>query len=254
MHWPLINRLPTLLFGSLGTLAEKEDPQGQAILRPFGARDIALLDDDREFQSRLGRRGLPPLRRYRTAAPLLLEARHAAGMGGEAPWDAVVVSVGLADMNGITALAQLKALFPKLPVWLALPMEEPHSLLAALCAGADGYLLKNEETLLLRQSLVALPTAEPPLGSGLARHLHALLTRFAPEDPTQPALFGFSAEQIEFLRVVAKRGSTLEAAAAMELDERQRSERVRSIYRQLRSPRCCGPLLSHMRQRAPSAS
>lgn len=249
MYWPMITRIPTFLFGSLGTTVETaawaRAKEGERV--GAGRRAVALVDDDAAFLKKIGRRGLPSMIRFKAATPLLLKARHAASLDGNAPWSAVVISVGLADMNGITAMARLKTLFPKLPVWLALPMEEPHSMIAAICAGADGYLLKQADGSQLRDGLATLPDTEPPISGRLATHLYGLLMQPCSAIAPAPAHYGFTSEQVGFIRMTAERGSTVEAARILGIDAEPRGELVRSIYRQLRNRITSAAILANMR-------
>lgn len=250
MNWPMITRLPAYLFGIPGSTAETAewDQAGNEARTGTGQRrTIALVDDDAAFLGKLGRRGLPNLVHFKAATPFLLKARHAASLDGNAPWAAVVISVGLADMNGITAMARLKTLFPKLPVWLALPLEEPHSMIAALCAGADGYLLKRADSNELRECLSALPEGEPPISGRLATLLYDLVMRPSGASTPAPAHYGFTAAQVRFIRLTAERGSPVEAARVMGIDAARRGELVQSIYRQLRNRITSAALLASMR-------
>jgi DNA-binding NarL/FixJ family response regulator len=250
MNWAMLSRLPNFLFGAPGIDADSQDWQGEGLdrrQRSLETQPLALVDDDSRFLGRLGRRGRMAVIRYKAASPLLIEARHAASLTGVPPWSAIVISAGLADMNGITAMARIKTLFPKLPVWLALPMEEPHSIIAAICAGADGYLLKQDDSEHLGACLAALSHGEPPLGRRLATHLYGLLLH--PGNASLPARehYGFSNDQVAFIRMTAERGSTADAARAMGLDEDRRGELLRSIYRQLRNRITSAAVLANMR-------
>jgi DNA-binding NarL/FixJ family response regulator len=250
MQWPTLTRLPSLLFGAPGSTADVGGWSGtEAEDRTIVSRRqaIALVDDDAAFRKKLGRRGLSSVVCYKAAMPLLDSARQAASLSGSAPWSAIVISAGLADMSGITAMARIKTLFPKLPVWLVLPLEEPHSLLAAICAGADGYLLKQADGDSLRSSLASLPGAEPPFSGRLAVLLYSLLTRNTGESTSSGAQQGFSATQISFIRMTAERGSTTEAARAMGLDAAHRERMLQSIYRQLRNRITSAAILASMR-------
>jgi DNA-binding NarL/FixJ family response regulator len=246
----MITRIPSFLFGALGTAVETAEWNSDGAETHADAgrrRAVALVDDDAAFLKKLGRRGRPAMMRFKVATPLLLKARHAASLDGTAPWSAVVISVGLADMNGITAMARLKTLFPKLPVWLALPMEEPHSMIAAICAGADGYLLKHADGTQLRECLAALPDGEPPMSGRLATHLYGLLMQPCSASAPAPAHYGFTAQQVGFIRMTAERGSTVEAARILGIEAGQRSELLRSIYRQLRNRITSAAILGNMR-------
>ncbi|MGO4779506.1 response regulator transcription factor, partial [Lysobacter sp. 2RAB21] len=80
---------------------------------------------------------------YAAAEPLLARAAQAQRRGEQRPWDLVLMDIGLPQLDGIEATRKLKAMFPEVRVVVLTVFEEPHRVLAAICAGADGYLLKS---------------------------------------------------------------------------------------------------------------
>lgn len=109
---------------------------------------MAVVEDDPRFRSSLARllRSLPGyelLNTYASAAPLLEIARKAHRLDMLPAWDLVLTDLGLPDIDGVELTRELKLLFPALRVIVLSVFEDPANVLAAICAGADGYLLKS---------------------------------------------------------------------------------------------------------------
>lgn len=64
-------------------------------------------------------------------------------LAGREPWDLLLLDIGLPDINGIEVLKQIKGEFPKLPVLVFSMYDEDDYAMAALQAGAIGYLPKD---------------------------------------------------------------------------------------------------------------
>lgn len=74
------------------------------------------------------------------------EALQAAGAPGTAVpggWDLLLVDIGLPGMDGVEVARRLRARLPDARIVMLTVFEDPRSILEAICAGADGYLLKK---------------------------------------------------------------------------------------------------------------
>ena len=110
---------------------------GQAPIR------TAIVEDDTRYRSavRATLDSEPPFRcvaEYERTAPFL-NAVENSGL----PWDLVLMDIHLPDGSGIDATRAIKKKFPEVPVVVVTVFDEPAMILSAICAGADGYLLKS---------------------------------------------------------------------------------------------------------------
>src|SRR6185503_4213062 len=104
---------------------------------------VAVVEDDAHYRSSLElllrlEPGFRLAGSHRQAATLLAEAGAA---GGSLPWDVVLMDIDLPAMSGIAATAALKRLRPQSTIVMLTAFEDPVRILAAIRAGADGYLL-----------------------------------------------------------------------------------------------------------------
>lgn len=111
--------------------------------------------------------------------------------------------------------------------------------LGALGAGADGYLLKDCEPDMLRQSIRATLAGETPISPAAAAHLLRQF-RAAPEvlkgerkAASGEALSPLTAREIDLLKLLAKGLSYVDAAATMGISSHTVHDHVKNIYRKL---------------------
>ena len=134
---------------------------------------IATVEDDPRYRSSLALllRNLSAFTHtdsYACASPLLHSAHGARARGNAAPWDVVLTDMELPDKNGVELTRELKALFPELRVILLTVFDEPARVLAAICAGADGYLLKSSTSQELIDQLGLVVRHGAPISTAIA--------------------------------------------------------------------------------------
>lgn len=95
--------------------------------------------------------------------------------GTEPSWDLILMDLDLPGMNGIEATRALKPLLPGALVVILTVFEEAPRILEAICAGADGYLLKRTPPQELVEQLRVVVDGGAPLTAGVARTLLDLL-------------------------------------------------------------------------------
>lgn len=205
---------------------------------------LAVADDDMPFLHIVNQvRGSRSLSCYDSAAAVL-ESAERARENGTVPWDAVLVCLGLPDLHGNAVIARLRDWFPQLTIWAAIGAEESHSLIGAICAGADGYLIKTCRPEAERTALDALDQDHPPLSRSVAAALlqlagDSLWSARGQTPPNLPARLGLSRQQIQLLRLIARGDSLQFAAERMELPMEAAWDQLREVYRHLRKAPLC---------------
>lgn len=153
----------------------------------------------------------------------------------DGPVDLFILDLGLPDGSGIELIEEIRArggLEPKILVLSVLGDQE--TVLAAVLAGADGYLLKDNDSLDIgRQASDALIGGAPPSPSIAAYVLRYLRGRQGQAKPEEgdPLL---SPREIELLQLLARGYSNRKAAAELGISPHTISDHVKSIYRKLR--------------------
>jgi DNA-binding NarL/FixJ family response regulator len=116
--------------------------------------------------------------------------------------DLVLMDLQMPGLNGILTTRMIKEKYPETKIVILTAIEDDKSLLAAIQAGAEGYLLKDMEPENFISQLVGLSTGEMPLAPGLAgRLLRTLSRRQQKDDRPQPEL---TERQVEILQLLAE--------------------------------------------------
>ena len=136
---------------------------------------------------------------YSSAPPAL------AALAAGSRWDLVLMDLELPGVNGIEATRRIKATAPGIAVVVLTVFEEPNTVLEAICAGADGYLLKRTPPEQLLAELRAIVNGHSPLSGAVARTVLDLVRRFggAPgpnPDASPPTRLELSDREQEVLR------------------------------------------------------
>lgn len=132
---------------------------------------IAIVEDDPKYRTGLAALlGAEPSfvveDMFPAATPLVERLERP---GAQLPWDLVVMDLGLPGLSGIEAIRRLKQRHAGLPIVAFTVFEEPATILDAICAGADGYLLKRTPADELVTQLQAVVAGGSPLTPGVAR-------------------------------------------------------------------------------------
>jgi DNA-binding NarL/FixJ family response regulator len=164
--------------------------------------------------------------------PDAADAVAAAERGDAASWDLVLMDLEMPRMDGITATTRLRAIAPELAIVVVTVFEDPPTVVRAICAGADGYLLKRTPHDELLIQLGHVLAGGSPLSAAVARTVLGALRAATPHLPARaPALA--PREQEVLARLVAGR-SYKQVAADLDIGIDTVRTYVRSLYKKLR--------------------
>ncbi len=160
-----------------------------------------------------------------------------AAAGGEPPgWDLAVMDVEMPGMNGIAATRALKKLVPGIGVVIVTVFEESATILEAICAGADGYILKTAGPAEIIDQVRMVAAGGSPLTPGVARTVLGLLRRFS--DRVEPSVAAappvkLSERELDVLRGLARGLSYKQVAADLGITLDSVRSYVRRLYGKL---------------------
>jgi DNA-binding NarL/FixJ family response regulator len=148
--------------------------------------------------------------------------------------DLVLVDLGLPDGSGIELLRFAAQQFPEcLRVVTTIYADDEH-LFAALRAGVQGYLLKDEPDAKVRRALLSIADGEPPLSSLVAQRMLAAFGTPAPAaqggNEEDEAL---SPREREVLMLIAKGMRLPEVAEMLGISRNTAAGYIKSVYRKL---------------------
>jgi two-component system, NarL family, nitrate/nitrite response regulator NarL len=209
---------------------------GQESMRPIG---VVAIEDDPRYRA-----SLDVLFRHSPDFTLLetfdrpaaaLEALRSPG--GRSGWDLVLMDLGLPGMSGAECTRKVKAVLPRTAVVALTVFEDRSSILEAICAGADGYLLKRTPADQLLVQLRLVVAGGSPLSAGVAQTVLEVVRQMdetaARSTASAPVQVGLTPREHQVLACLVE-GSSYKAVAA-ELGIRLDTVRshVRAVYRKL---------------------
>ncbi len=147
-----------------------------------------------------------------------------------------LVDLGLPDGSGIDLIAELRAADPTLGILVISAWSTEDAILAALRAGATGYVLKERDDLEVTLSIRSVLRGGAPIDPFVARRIMAELHpalqpgTASPEPPLAEAL---SPREHQILRMVADGLGNREIAEQLSLSRHTVECHVKHIYRKL---------------------
>ncbi|MDN5873225.1 MAG: response regulator transcription factor [Sinobacteraceae bacterium] len=198
---------------------------------------IAMVEDDLDFQSSVAallhcEPDVHLSKHYDHASFLLAQAQKALDEGQDCPWDLVLMDIGLPDIDGCEATRKLKTLYPQCPVLVLTVFEEPGNVLAAICAGANGYLLKDLVAHELINAITSLKKGDAPLSARIASTVLSLVQK-SHSHHRGPALvkdLGLSRRELDVLHGLVDGLSYREIGERLHISQDTVRSHIRKIY------------------------
>ena len=179
------------------------------------------------------------------AASARTEALAALARPDAEPPDVLLVDLGLPDGSGLEVIAAARRRWPACAPMVCTIFGDEEHVLAAIEAGAMGYLLKDATPEVVVQEVRSLHAGGSPINPLVARKLlllHARQNGAAPQVDAGPAATGLrladearvlSAREQEVLRLVSRGHTLAEVAQVLSVSPHTARTFVRRIYAKL---------------------
>jgi DNA-binding NarL/FixJ family response regulator len=207
---------------------------GQAISDQAETRAIFILEDvpaTRDWLHALVTQAYP--RAIVDHATSLVEARRwlRARQADEAIL--CLIDLGLPDGSGVDFIRELLVRLPSARAVVTTLYDDDEHLLAALAAGASGYLLKDHEPADIVRRLLAMERGESPISPAMAERILAHFRNHARLLGGQAEPAQLTPRETDVLRLIGRGLKVSEAAGALGLSETTVSGYLKTIYRKL---------------------
>jgi DNA-binding NarL/FixJ family response regulator len=148
--------------------------------------------------------------------------------------DLMLLDLSMPGMDGLTALPLLHEAAPQAEIVVLTASEEESNLLAAIRAGAAGYLLKSEPPERIVEFLRGVARGEAALSGAVARQLLDQVREGAPRSAVPESLAKtLSARELEVLLLLDRHLGTEEIAARLFISEHTVRSHVKSLLAKL---------------------
>ncbi len=203
---------------------------------------IAVIEDDARYRRSLEQLfslspGFNLAVTYSSPLPALETAESLAAAGERMPWDLVVMDLEMPRMGGIEATRRLKQLDPGLKIVVLTVFEHPATILEAICAGADGYLLKKARATELLNGLKAVSSGGGTLTPEVARRVLDLVRETRPGAlggaSESPQRLDLTEREQQVLRGLVEGLSYKQIADAMSISLGTVRTHITAVYRKL---------------------
>lgn len=147
----------------------------------------------------------------------------------EAPPSLILCDIDLPGMNGIQGVAELKQLNDSILIIMLTVHDEEEIVFNAICAGADGYLLKSTTEHNLYNSITEVLEGGASINPRIA---HKILKQFAKLNPTKKD-YSLTEREKEVLRFIVDGCTKKEVASKIFVSYHTIDFHLRNIYSKL---------------------
>lgn len=145
------------------------------------------------------------------------------------PFDIALIDLGLPDGSGLEVLRSLRSHHSQAICIVTTVMGDDVSIVAALSAGAQGYLLKEQPQDMLVRQLKQTTQGIPALSPSVARRIMEHFQRTGPSTADNE----LTLREREVLALIGKGMRNSEVAQALDLSEHTVAGYIKNIYRKL---------------------
>lgn len=146
------------------------------------------------------------------------------------PPDVALVDLGLPDGSGLAVVHHLSATRPEVVCVITTVMGDDANIVAALAAGASGYLLKEQPDERIGRQLSQLAEGMPALSPSIARRIMEHFRRTGPVIDDESDL---TVREKQVLALISRGLRNSEVARQLSLAESTVATHLKSIYRKL---------------------
>ena len=193
-----------------------------------GPINIAIIEDQRDI-----REGLATIFKftdgYRCTGSYRSMEEALERINGDIP-DVALVDIGLPGMNGIEGIRKLKERHPEMLMLMLTVYEDDEYIFDALCAGANGYLLKKTAPARLVESVREALNGGAPMSPEVASKVIKVFRNIR---PPERADYNLTPHETRLLKMLVEGHNYKTAAAELGVSVTTVAFHMRNIYEKL---------------------
>lgn len=145
--------------------------------------------------------------------------------------DLILMDINMPEMNGIEATQVIKDQFPQVKIVMATVFDDENHIFDAILAGADGYLLKDENPESVQRAIREAMEGGAPMSPPIARKALQLMRR-APLPPQQET-HNLTPREVDLLEQLSRGLSYQQVADNLFVSIATVRTHIENVYRKL---------------------
>lgn len=141
----------------------------------------------------------------------------------------VIMDIDMPGMNGIEGVRLIKSSYPEIKVVMYTVFDDDNRIFDCICAGADGYLLKNTSPVKLLQSLEELSEGGAPMSPFVAQKVF----QFFRQNTSKQETFNLTEREKEILGLLVRGNSYKMIADKSSVSVDTVKKHLQNIYHKL---------------------
>jgi len=147
--------------------------------------------------------------------------------------DVILLDVELPGMDGLSALKRFAKIAPEVRIVLLTVFNDTDKIFKAVCAGANGYLLKTSSTDQVLSAVRQAAAGGAPMDPEVAERILTLFNQLAEAKTPPPPDYGLSEREKQILEQMAQGLVNKEIADVLDISPHTVVNHLRSIYAKL---------------------
>jgi DNA-binding NarL/FixJ family response regulator len=145
--------------------------------------------------------------------------------------DVVLMDIDMPNVNGIEGLKLIRQHFPSIRILMQTVFDDDEKIFAAICAGADGYILKKTHPSKLLEGIIEVMQGGAPMSPSVARQVLTLFNNR--HNKTAVNDFNLSERETEILSLLVKGMSYKKIADVCNISHTTVNSHIQHIYEKL---------------------
>lgn len=155
----------------------------------------------------------------------------------------LLLDIGLPGMDGISGIPRVRACAPNTKIVILTVFDDHDKVFRAVCAGADGYLLKTSTVERISEAIREVAGGGASMNPEIARKVLDLFTHKPPAQSDG----GLTERELEVLRLCVRGHTKKEIAANLDLSQHTIDSHLRNIYQKLHVNNRAGAVAAALR-------
>ena len=145
--------------------------------------------------------------------------------------DVILMDIELPGMNGIDAVRLIKEEYPEVKILMETIFDDDEKIFNSICAGAEGYMLKNTSPAQIMESIIEIYEGGSPMTPSVANRVLKMV-KHKPDTVSKEA-FDLSSRERDILDCLVKGMSYKMIAAHCFISPETVNVHIKNIYKKL---------------------